>query len=182
MAAETSEANDPGKIEQRVKSVLDELAVPYENIPCDPELADTRDFCSHYGIALNESANAIVVASRKEPPQYCLCLVLATTRLDVNHTVRRLMGTKKLSFASPEQTVKVTGMMVGGVTPFGIPENLPVYVDRRIMECESVVIGGGSRSCKIRLPPKAFERLPQIEVVEGLAFPAGLDEREESRS
>ena len=99
------------------------------------------------------------------------CLVLATTRLDVNHAVRRLMSVKRLSFASAEQTIELTGMMVGGVTPFGLPEDLPLYIDRRVMERSSVVIGGGSRSCKIRLTPAVLEELPQAHVVDDLALP-----------
>lgn len=163
-------SSDSKQIEQRVRAVLDALSVPCEILPCDPELADTHAFCEHYGISLAESANAIVVATKKEPRQYSACVALATTRLDVNHAVRRLMGSKKLSFASAEQTVAVTGMMVGGVTPFGLPDDLPLFIDRQVMDCESVVIGGGSRSCKIRLSPKTFERLPTAQIVEDLAF------------
>lgn len=162
-------STDSEQIEQRVKAALDALGVSYEILPCDPEVADTQAFCERYGVSLSESANAIVVATKKERRQYSACLVLATTRLDVNHAVRRLMGSKKLSFASAEQTAAVTGMMVGGVTPFGLPRDLPLFIDRRVMECESVVIGGGSRSCKIRLSPKAFEQLPQAQIVDGLA-------------
>ena len=157
-------------VEAQVRGALDALGATYEVMPCDPELADTQAFCAHYGISLEDSANAIIVASKKEPRQYSACLVLATTRLDVNHAVRRLMGVKRLSFATAEQTMELTGMMVGGVTPFGLPEDLPLYVDRRVMERPSVVIGGGSRSCKIRLAPQVLERLPQTQVVDDLAI------------
>lgn len=159
------------KGEAKVRAALDALDATYEVLPCDPELADTQAFCAHYGIPLQDSANAIIVASKKEPRQYSACLVLATTRLDVNHAVRRLMGVKRLSFASAEQTMGLTGMMVGGVTPFGLPEDLPLYIDRRVMERSSVVIGGGSRSCKIRLAPAVLDELPQARVVDDLALP-----------
>jgi prolyl-tRNA editing enzyme YbaK/EbsC (Cys-tRNA(Pro) deacylase) len=119
-------------IEQSVRAVLDRLGAAYEVIPCDPALADTAVFCAHYGVAPSESANTIVVASRKEPKVYAACLALATTKLDVNHKVSELLGVKKLSFASPEETVAVTGMMIGGVTPFGLSAELPFYVDSRI--------------------------------------------------
>ena len=159
------------KGEAQVRAALDALDATYEVLPCDPELADTRAFCAHYGIPLEDSANAIIVASKKEPRQYSACLVLATTRLDVNHAVRQLMGVKRLSFASAEQTMEVTGMMVGGVTPFGLPEDLALYIDRGVMDRSSIVIGGGSRSCKIRLAPAVLEELPQAQVVDDLALP-----------
>jgi prolyl-tRNA editing enzyme YbaK/EbsC (Cys-tRNA(Pro) deacylase) len=162
----TSDASD---IERRVAETLKAAGVEYEKITCDPELADTALFCERYGVALEDSANAILVTSKKPPPQYALCLVLATTRLDVNHAVRDLMGVKRLSFASPEETVSTTGMLVGGVTPFGVSADLPVYVDARVMTRPSIVIGGGSRSSKIRLAPSALAKLPNVRVVEGLA-------------
>jgi prolyl-tRNA editing enzyme YbaK/EbsC (Cys-tRNA(Pro) deacylase) len=160
---------DARGIERAVFDVLDRLGVPYEVLPCDPALADTAAFCAHYGIPPGESANTIVVASRTEPKVWAACLVLATTRLDVNRKMRELLGVRRLSFASPEETVARTGMMVGGVTPFGI-RDMPIYVDARIPCLESVVVGGGSRSCKIRVAPAALLRLPGASAVDGLAF------------
>ena len=156
-------------IERTVRSALDVLQVAYQILPCDPELADTAAFCEHYGIPPSHSANAIIVASKKEPKQYAACLALATTQLDVNHAVRDLMGGKKLSFATAQETQDLTGMMVGGVTPFGLPEKLPIYIDSRVMEAEYVVVGGGSRSCKIKIAPEALQRLPGARVIENLA-------------
>jgi prolyl-tRNA editing enzyme YbaK/EbsC (Cys-tRNA(Pro) deacylase) len=156
-------------IERKVTARLDELDISYERMPCDPRYADTAEFCEHYGIDPSISANAIVVASKRPAGRYAMCVALSTTRLDVNHRVRELMGVKKLSFASPEVTVDVTGMMIGGVTPFGAPDDLGVYVDERVMQCSEVIVGGGSRSWKIRVSPAAFELLPNTEIVRGLA-------------
>ncbi len=113
----------------RVRDSLDALGVPYEVMPIDPAFADTAQFCEKYGIPLANSANTIVVASKKEPKLYCACVVLATTRLDVNHTVRRLMGAARVSFATAEETQALTGMMIGGVTVFALPPDVPLYVD-----------------------------------------------------
>jgi prolyl-tRNA editing enzyme YbaK/EbsC (Cys-tRNA(Pro) deacylase) len=160
-------------IEAAVRSALDAAAAHYEELACDPAFADTAQFCARYGIDPADSANAILVATRREPKVHVLCLVLATTRLDVNHAVADLVGVKKLSFASAEETVEVTGMVLGGVTPFGVPASIPV--DARVIGRPTVVIGGGSRSAKIRVDPEVFTRLPGCRVVEGLAMerPAG---------
>jgi prolyl-tRNA editing enzyme YbaK/EbsC (Cys-tRNA(Pro) deacylase) len=162
-------------IEARVRDALDSLGIDYEVLPCEPELADTKLFCAHYRIALEDSANAILVASKREPRQFSLSIVLATTRLDVNRRLRELMGVKRLSFATAEETMALTGMMVGGVTPFGLPEAIPIYVDRGVQARSRVVLGGGSRSSKIRVEPSALERLPEVRVVDGLALPTGGD-------
>jgi prolyl-tRNA editing enzyme YbaK/EbsC (Cys-tRNA(Pro) deacylase) len=156
-------------IDARVRAALDALGVPYEVMEIDPDFADTARFCERYGIPLASSCNAIIVASRKEPKQYCACLVIATTRLDVNHVVRKLMGASKVSFASAEETKALTGMMIGGVTVFALPPGLPLYVDERIMALPWLIVGGGSRSTKIRTSPEVFRRLPNTTIVPGLA-------------
>ena len=83
--------------------------------------------------------------------------------------MRRLLGGQKLSFASGEETTALTGMMMGGVTVFGLPPDLPIYIDSAVMMAPSVVVGGGSRSCKIRIAPEVLRRIPNAFVVEGLA-------------
>lgn len=164
-------SHDDRSVEQRVLAQLDELAVDYEVIAIDPDLADTAAFCAAYGYELDESANCIVVASRDEPPVHAACLNLATTKLDVNKRVRRLLGVRKLSFASPEATREVTGMLIGGVTPFGLPADVPLYIDARVMQRRRVIVGGGSRSIKIAVAPDVFLRLPRSRVVADLALP-----------
>lgn len=149
---------------------LEELGLAYEVIECDPELADTAAFCEHYGVPLDRSGNCIIVATKREPRQFCACLVLSTVRLDVNKTVKNLLG-GRCSFASPEDTMELTGMMIGGVTPFGLPSDLPLYVDAPIEAIDYIVVGGGSRSQKLKVAPAAITALPNAEVIEGLGLP-----------
>ena len=143
--------------------------VDYEVIECDPELADTAEFCAHYGYRMDESANAIMVVGKSEPRVYAMCLVLATTQVDVNKVVRKRLGVKKASFAPPDETAEITGMMLGGVTPFGLPANLPLWIDSRVMACAKVIVGGGSRDRKLYLAPAGLSALPSAEVVHDLA-------------
>lgn len=155
--------------EQAVRQQLEALGGAYEIIPCDPDLADTAQFCAAYGYALEDSANTIVVVGKSDPPRYAACVVLAHTRLDVNRMVKQRLGTRKASFASGEDTRALTGMLIGGVTAFALPDDLPLWVDSRVMERERVILGGGSRSCKVLAPPSILLKLPNVEVVEGLA-------------
>ena len=155
-----------------VIATAEATGVGYEIVPCDPELADTAAFCEAYGYRLDQSANAIVVVGKSDPRVYAACLVLANTRLDVNGVVRRKFGVKKASFASAEETIEITGMQIGGVTPYGLPAGLPIWIDSRIMACEQVIVGGGSRDRKLLVPPESLAALPGAEVVEDLARPA----------
>ena len=106
----------------------------------------------------------------RDPNVQALCPELATTPLDEPHAVADLLGVRKLSFASAEDTARLTGMVLGGVTPFGRPVSVPVYVDARVLGRPTVIVGGGSRSTKIRVDPEVFRRLSGCRVVEGLAM------------
>jgi prolyl-tRNA editing enzyme YbaK/EbsC (Cys-tRNA(Pro) deacylase) len=142
----------------------------YELFACDPALADTASFCAHYGFALEDSANTIVVVGKGADPVYAACVVLATHRLDVNRTIKRRFG-RKSSFASAEETKTITGHEIGGVTVFGLPPDLPVWIDAAVMERDRIVLGGGSRSWKVIAPSSILLTLPGATVVEGLAKP-----------
>jgi len=144
----------------------------YELFACDPALADTAAFCAAYGFALEDSANTIVVVGKSTPPVYAACIVLATHRLDVNHAVRDRLGTRKASFASPDETRALTGHEIGGVTAFGLPDGIPLLVDAAVMARRRIVLGGGSRSWKVIAAPSILLTVPSVQVVDGLAKPA----------
>ena len=153
-----------------IASVLAALHIEYTAIACEPNLADTQDFCNHYGYALDESANVLLIASTKGEPKFAACIVLATCRLDVNKTARKKLGARRVSFASPNLTRELTGMELGGVTPFGLPESVPIWIDSRVMACKRIILGGGNRSSKIIMTPADLLKVPNVEVVENLAY------------
>ena len=161
-------ATDPAA---QVNEFLAARGISHEIIEIDPDFADTAQFCEKYGYPPERSANTILVASRKGPEQYCACVVLASTQLDVNKRVRKLMGVRRVSFASAEQTVALTGMMIGGVTPFGLPAEVPVYVDEAIDGLDYVILGSGSRSTKVKMPGAEFTKVPNAEFISELAVP-----------
>lgn len=152
---------------------LDRLAIEYEVLPCDPALADTAAFVAAYGVPPEQSANTIVVAGKGAGAPSVACVLLATTSLDVNGTVRHEIGVRKASFAAADPVRALTGMEIGGVTPFGLPDGLAVLVDPRVLEPAWIILGGGNRSSKLRLAPDALHRLPAVRIVEGLAIPRG---------
>jgi prolyl-tRNA editing enzyme YbaK/EbsC (Cys-tRNA(Pro) deacylase) len=153
----------------RLERALAPLGVAHELFACDPALADTAAFCVAYGFDPEDSANTIVVIGKGDPPRYAACVTLAPYRLDVNRTVRDRLGTRKASFAPAEETAAMTGMQMGGVTVFGLPPEIPIWVDARVMARERIVLGGGSRSWKVVATPAILEALPGMTVVDGLA-------------
>ena len=140
----------------------------------DPELADTAAFCAAYDVAPEASANCVVVAGRRgEVSTMAACMVLATTRADVNGVVRRRLDARKASFAPMDVAVAETGMEHGGITPVGLPAGWPILIDAAVVAAGDVVIGSGLRRSKLVLPGDALADLPGAEVIEGLANPTG---------
>jgi prolyl-tRNA editing enzyme YbaK/EbsC (Cys-tRNA(Pro) deacylase) len=140
----------------------------------DPDLADTAAFCAAYDIGLDISANCVVVAAKRGGERsLAACLVLATTRADVNGAVRRRLDARKVSFAAMDDAVAHTGMEYGGITPVGLPAGWAVLVDGAVAATERVVVGSGLRRSKLLLPGALAGRLPGAEVLEGLATPVG---------
>jgi prolyl-tRNA editing enzyme YbaK/EbsC (Cys-tRNA(Pro) deacylase) len=140
--------------------------------PIDPELADTAAFCAAYDVALEQSANCVIIAARRGgDTRLAACVVLATTRIDVNGFVRRHLDARKASFAPMDLAVAETGMEYGGITPFGLPPEWPVLVDSRVLTVPHVVVGSGIRGSKLVVPSTALAGLPNAEVLEGLATP-----------
>lgn len=148
------------------KQAPDEVLVA----PIDGTLADTAAFCEAYQVGLDSSANCVVVTGKRGgEPRYAACVVLATTRADVNNVVRRHLDVRKASFAPTEDAVARTGMEYGGITPIGLPADWPILVDSRVTEAGYVVIGSGVRHSKLALPGAALATLPGAVVLAGLA-------------
>ncbi|MER7013242.1 YbaK/EbsC family protein [Saccharopolyspora sp. NPDC000359] len=135
----------------------------------DPDLADTAAFCEKYGSPLELSANCVVVAGKRAGEvRYAACVVLATTRADVNGVVKRRLDVRKASFAPMDDAVELTSMEYGGITPFGLPADWPVLIDAEVAKAPAVVVGSGVRRSKLITPGEVLTQLPNAEVLDGL--------------
>jgi prolyl-tRNA editing enzyme YbaK/EbsC (Cys-tRNA(Pro) deacylase) len=138
----------------------------------DPEVADTAAFCARYGVSPEDSANCVVVAGRRGgDTRLAACVLLATTRADVNGLVRRHLQARRASFAPMDVAVAASGMEYGGITPLGLPGDWPVLVDAAVVARERVVVGSGLRRSKLLLPGAALAGVPNAEVLGGLGLP-----------
>ncbi len=155
-----------------VAAALGRLTAPVWVAQIAPDLADTAAFTQAYGIPLEASANCVVVAARRAgQTSMAACVVLATTRADVNGLVRRHLGARKASFAPQDVAVAESGMAFGGITPVGLPADWPVLVDPAVAAADLVVIGSGTRGSKLAVPGAALASLPAAQVLEGLGRP-----------
>jgi prolyl-tRNA editing enzyme YbaK/EbsC (Cys-tRNA(Pro) deacylase) len=134
--------------------------------PIDAELADTAAFCAAYDVAMEHSANCVVVAGKRGGEvRYAAVLVLASRRADINGAVRRHLDVRKISFAPMDQAVSLTGMEFGGITPVGLPDGWPILVDEAVLAAGDVVIGSGIRGSKLLVPASELAALAGAEVL-----------------
>ncbi len=138
----------------------------------DPELADTTKFCDAYDVPLEVSANCVVIAGRRGgDTRVAACMVLATSRADVNGVVRRRLDVRKASFLSMDEAVATSGMEYGGITPLGLPSAWPILVDAAVAELPYAIVGSGVRRSKLAIPGSVLAGWPSAEVVPGLGQP-----------
>lgn len=135
----------------------------------DPELADTAAFCERYDVSLAESANCVIISGKREgETRFAACVVLATTRADVNNVGRKALDVRKASFAPMDVAVAETAMEYGGITPVGLPAGWPILIDAAVAAAGAVVVGSGVRRSKLALAGQTLAALPGAIVVDGL--------------
>jgi prolyl-tRNA editing enzyme YbaK/EbsC (Cys-tRNA(Pro) deacylase) len=165
-------AEHPELLGEAVAAALPTLSGPVWVAAIDDDLADTAAFTAAYEVPPEASANCVVVAARRAgQTTLAACMVLATTRADVNGLVRRHLGARKASFAPQDVAVAETGMAYGGITPVGLPATWPVLVDAAVAAADLVVIGSGTRGSKLAVPGAVLAGLPTAEVLDGLGQP-----------
>jgi prolyl-tRNA editing enzyme YbaK/EbsC (Cys-tRNA(Pro) deacylase) len=140
-------------------------------VEIDPTLSDTGAFCGHYGVGMDRAANCVVLeATRGDRSWFAACVVLGTTRADVNGLARRKLEARKVSFASMERAVMQTDMEYGAITPIGLPGDWPILIDKRVVSASYVIVGSGVRKSKIIIPGDLLASLPNARVLEGLGL------------
>ena len=144
-------------VEEIYNTNLDKLEV----FECEDEFSDTQSFCDHYGYKIEDSCNAILIKSKKPEEFYTLFCVLGSTRLDVNHKAKSLMGARKVSFASKEEAEEITSQIYGGISPLGLVPEIKIFIDKQVLPREKIFIGAGNRVSKFFLKPESLVELTQ---------------------
>lgn len=118
---------------------------------------------------MHASVNCVLVAGKREGVERtAAAAVRASTRADVNGTIKRLLDVRKASFVPTERAVDESGMEYGGITPIGLPSGWLVLLDAAARD-GWIVIGSGVRRSKIALPGDLLATLRGVQVVEDLA-------------
>lgn len=156
-----------------VRGLLDDVGV----VEIDPGVSDTAATRERFGLDAATLANCVVVGGRREGAErIAACVVLSTTRADVNGTVRRLLDVRKASFL-PMDRCRADRDGVRRDHPHGLPADWPVLVDARVGRADVVIVGSGVRRSKILVPGRLLAALPQARIVDGSGRRSRQDER-----
>ena len=149
------------ELHKTVEEIYNTNSDKLEVFECEDEFSDTQSFCDHYGYKIEDSCNAILIKSKKPEEFYTLFCVLGSTRLDVNHKAKSLMGARKVSFASKEEAEEITNQIYGGISPLGLVPEIKIFIDKQVLTREKIFIGAGNRVSKFFLKPESLVELTQ---------------------
>jgi Cys-tRNA(Pro) deacylase len=120
------------------------------------EHGGTTRSSSELGVPEHQVVKTLVFETDAKKP---LIVLMHGDRQVSAKNLARHMGVKSVAPCKPEVAEKWTGYQVGGTSPFGTRTQLPVYVERTILELERIWINGGKRGFLVALAPGELVRL-----------------------
>ena len=163
-------AGRPDLLAPSVADALPQISGDVEVAEIDPAFSYTAAFCAHYEVPLTQAANCIIVeATRGETRKLAAVIVAGSARADINGVVRKTLDARRVSFAPMDEAVALTGMEFGAITPIGLPADWAILIDPAVAAADAVIIGSGVRKSKLAISGAALARLPNAQVIEGLA-------------
>jgi len=76
----------------------------------------------------------------------------------------KALGAKRAQMADANTAEKLTGYLTGGISPFGARKQLPVIMERNLLEHKDVLINGGQRGLLLLMDPKDIRDITNAEV------------------
>ena len=80
-------------------------------------------------------------------------------------TLRQVIGQSRLSMASADEVLAITGYPIGAVSPFGLPAPLPIFIDQSVLAEEEISIGSGWRNITVILRSADLQRALPAAVI-----------------
>lgn len=131
---------------ERIQAELSKAGIPYTCLHHRPVYTST-EAAEVRGVPLHSGAKALIL---KGEDRFLMAVIPADLALDSNG-VRKLLGSKRLRFATKEEVLEITGLTPGSIPPFGSLFGLPTICDERLVENERINFNAGSHSDSIQM-------------------------------
>lgn len=116
---------------------------------------------------LNVSEHAVVktLVMEDENAKPLIVLMHGDRKVSTKELARQI-GCKKVEPCKPEVANRHTGFLVGGTSPFGTKKQMPIYIEKTILDLSLIYINGGRRGFLVGVHPHDIVRVLQPKVVE----------------
>lgn len=115
------------------------------------------------GVPEHQVVKTLVMQDEAGKP---LIVLMHGDRTVSTKNLARQAGAKRIEPCRPDAAQRHSGYQVGGTSPFGTRKNLPVYLERSILELAKIYINGGRRGYLVGLAPAELARTLQPKLVQ----------------
>ena len=155
----------------RIMDILDAHHIAYRVLPHSRPVFTVEAAAEQRGVVKEEMVKSILLRDRDG--RYVMAGVTGDARVDPKAVRAHLPADwKRLSFASAEEILAVTGCVQGAVTPLGLPPDVPVILDEAIARCDKITISSGDPMAGLELDPQDLIRVSGAQLAP-IAEPAG---------
>jgi len=147
---------------RQVKELLDQNGIAYKVSEHSP-VYTSEQAAKVRGIELKTGVKALVF--KTEQGSFILGLIAADKKMDVKK-LAKIVGTRKLELASPQDVLKVTGCEIGSVHPFGNLFGLPTYMDPSVLENDSVNFNAGLHTVSVYMKARDLVKAIKPRITE----------------
>jgi prolyl-tRNA editing enzyme YbaK/EbsC (Cys-tRNA(Pro) deacylase) len=154
--------DDYHPITTRIRTLLDEAGVTYETFEHEAVRTSLEASQVRGGYGLHQGAKSIIVKAKTPEGKRFLMFVVPGNKRFHEGFVKRALGFRDIRFASEEEVKTITGgVLPGGVPPFGVLFDLPVYADETLFDNERIIFNAGDRRFSIALRAEDYRNLVQ---------------------
>ncbi len=135
----------------RVIKFLKQKNIPFDVVRYTHEEKGAEFAARAAGFALEKTVKTLVVDLGDK--KCLLALLPGDKQLDLK-SIARMCSVKRAVMADTETAERLTGYLVGGISPFGVKQSLPVVIEESILQFDRVLINAGQRGTMLLMMPE----------------------------
>ena len=147
---------------QRVEDSLKALGIPVivQELPDSTRTAQEAAAAANCQVGQIVKSLVFMTKDSQEP-----VLILTSGDNQVDEKIAGVQIGKEIRFASPDFVREQTGFAIGGVSPYGLIREIPIYIDRDLLDHSIIWVAAGSHHAVIRIQPETLLQTTSCQVI-----------------